>query len=68
MVQISLQNSAWKVVFYGWVPRKPPLPWAPMGVKVPWSLLVLMDSAQNMLNFALGCSSALINRYIICIL
>ena len=25
MVQISLQNSAGKVVFYGYVPRKPPL-------------------------------------------
>ena len=25
MVQISLQNSAGKVVFYGWVPRNPPL-------------------------------------------
>ena len=36
MVQISLQNSAGKVVFYGWVPRNPP--WAPTGVKVPWSL------------------------------
>ena len=37
MVQISLQNSAGKVVFYGWVPRNPP-PWALTGVKVPWSL------------------------------
>ena len=36
MVQISLQNSAGKVVFYGWVPRN--TPWAPTGVKVPWSL------------------------------
>ena len=26
MVQISLQNSAGKVVFYGWVPRNPPPP------------------------------------------
>ena len=25
MVQISLQNSARKVVFYAWVPRNPPL-------------------------------------------
>ena len=25
MAQISLQNSAGKVVFYGWVPRNPPL-------------------------------------------
>ena len=25
MVQISLQNSAGKVVFYAWVPRNPPL-------------------------------------------
>ena len=25
MVQISLQNSDGKVVFYGWVPRNPPL-------------------------------------------
>ena len=25
MVQISLQNSAGEVVFYGYVPRKPPL-------------------------------------------
>ena len=39
MVQISLQNLAGKVVFYGWVPRTPP--WAPTGVKVPWSLKVL---------------------------
>ena len=31
MVQISLQNSAEKVVFYGWVPRNPP--WAPTGSK-----------------------------------
>ena len=37
MVQISLQNSAGKVVFYGWVPRIPP--WAPTGVKVPWLYL-----------------------------
>ena len=36
MVQISLQNSAGKVVFYTWVPRNPP--WAPTEVKVPWSL------------------------------
>ena len=36
MVQNSLQNSAGKVFFYGWVPRNPP--WAPTGVKVPWSL------------------------------
>ena len=36
MVQISLQNSGGKVVFYGWVPRTPP-PWAPPGIKVPWS-------------------------------
>ena len=36
MVQISLQNSGGKVVFYAWVPRNPP--WAPTGVKVPWSL------------------------------
>ena len=34
-VQISLQNSAGKVVFYGWVPKNPP--WAPREVKVPWS-------------------------------
>ena len=25
MVQISLQNSAGKVVLYAWVPRNPPL-------------------------------------------
>ena len=25
ILQISLQNSAGKVVFYGWVPRNPPL-------------------------------------------
>ena len=25
MVQMSLQNSGGKVVFYGWVPRNPPL-------------------------------------------
>ena len=37
MVQISLQNSGGKAVFYGWVPRTPP-PWAPTGVKVPWLL------------------------------
>ena len=36
-VQISSQYSAGKVVFYGWVTRTPP-PWAPTGVKVPWSL------------------------------
>ena len=36
MLQISLQYSGGKVVFYGWVPRTPP--WAPTGVKVPWSL------------------------------
>ena len=24
MVQIALQNSCGKVVFYGWVPRNPP--------------------------------------------
>ena len=36
MAQISLQHSAGKVVFYGWVPRTPP--WAPTGVKVPLSL------------------------------
>ena len=36
-VQISLQNSAGKVVFYGWVPKNPPPPWAPTEVKVPWS-------------------------------
>ena len=36
MVQISLQNSGGKVVFYGWVPGT--TPWAPTGVKVPWSL------------------------------
>ena len=36
IVQISLQNSARKVVFYAWVPRNPPR--APTGVKVPWSL------------------------------
>ena len=35
MVQISLQNSAGKVVFYGWVPRNPP--WAPTAETVPWS-------------------------------
>ena len=39
MVQISLQNSGGKVVFYGWVPRNPP--WTPTGVKVPWSLKCL---------------------------
>ena len=37
LVQISSQNSAGKVVFYGWVPRNPT--WAPTGVKVPWSLM-----------------------------
>ena len=35
MVQISLQNSGGKVVFSG---GSTP-PWAPTGVKVPWSLL-----------------------------
>ena len=40
MVQISLQNSGGKVFFYGWVPRNPSPPWAPTGVKVPWSLKV----------------------------
>ena len=48
MVQISLQNSGGKVVFYGWVPRNPP--WAPTGVKVPWSLKCY-DLAKNMANF-----------------
>ena len=39
MVQISLQNSGWKVVFLRGVPWNPP--WAPTGVKVglPWSLI-----------------------------
>ena len=32
MVQISLQNSGGEVFFLG------NTPWAPMGVKVPWSL------------------------------
>ena len=36
MLQISLQNSGGKVVFSGAVPWNPP--WAPTGVKVPWSL------------------------------
>ena len=40
MVQISLQHSGGKVVFYAWVPIGTP-PWAPTGVKVPWSLLTL---------------------------
>ena len=34
MVQMSLQNSGGKWFFRG-VPWNPP--WAPMGVKVPWS-------------------------------
>ena len=38
MVQISLQNSGGKVVFYAWVPRNPPPPWEPTGGKVPGSL------------------------------
>ena len=33
MVQISLQNSAGKVVFYGWVPRNPPPPLSTNGSK-----------------------------------
>ena len=36
MVQISSQNSAGKVVFYGWVLEPPP--WALTEVEVPWSL------------------------------
>ena len=36
MVQISLQNSGGKVVFSGGFHGTPP--WAPTGVKVPWSL------------------------------
>ena len=39
MVQVSLQNSGGKVVFWGGgvgVPWNPP--WALTGVKVPWSL------------------------------
>ena len=36
MVQISLQNSAGKVVFYGWVPRNPP----PLGTNGSKSTLV----------------------------
>ena len=38
MVQISLQNSGGKVVFSGRFQGTPPPPWAPTGVKVPWSL------------------------------
>ena len=41
MVQISLQNSGRKVVFYAWVPRNPP--WAPTGVKEPLKVLTLTD-------------------------
>ena len=33
MVQISLQNSGGKVVFYGWVPRNPPPPLGTNGSK-----------------------------------
>ena len=36
MVQISLQNPGGKVVFSGGFHGTPP--WAPTGVKVPWSL------------------------------
>ena len=36
MVQISLQNSGGKVVFLRGFHGTPP--WAPTGVKVPWSL------------------------------
>ena len=36
MMQISLQNSGGKVVFSGGFHGTPP--WAPTGVKVPWSL------------------------------
>ena len=36
MVQISLQNSAGKVVFYAWVPRNPP----PLGTNGSKSTLV----------------------------
>ena len=36
MVQISLQNSGGKVVFLRGGSMEPP--WAPTGVKVPWSL------------------------------
>ena len=32
MVQISLQNSAGKVVFYAWVPRNPPGGKSPIGI------------------------------------
>ena len=42
MVQISLQNSGGKKVFYAWVPRNPPS-WAPTGVKVPWSLIKVLN-------------------------
>ena len=46
MVQISLQNSGGKVVFSGgsMVP-----PWAPTGVKVPWSLKCYMNTCVQVI-------------------
>ena len=38
MVPISLQNSGGKVVFLRGDSMETPPPWAPTGVKVPWSL------------------------------
>ena len=46
MVQISLQNSAGKVVFYGWVPRNLP-PWALTGVKYLGHLSVNTTFEEN---------------------
>ena len=42
-----VQISAGKVVFYGWVPRNPPSPCAPTGVKVPWSLKGIFSDSNN---------------------
>ena len=35
---MSFQNPGGKVVFLKVVPWNPPPPWAPTGVRVPWSL------------------------------
>ena len=51
MVQISLQNSGGKVVFLWGFHRASP--WAPTGVKVPWSLKVL-DKVISNSNYEVG--------------
>ena len=50
MVQISLQNSGGKVVFYGWVPRNPP-PWAPTGVNKQSKVLTSFLKTWSVLDY-----------------